>query len=165
MIGLIAIAVVYGSGSSNDSPSLCERLSEIRSVPMKGEGSDDIYAGLRRLGEAAVPCLIDKITDATPMPDPRMAPKYSRTVVGDVAVFVLVRITATEFQVLLPTDVQENYRSRGVYAYFDYVAQRGHRADLQERWREWWRHAEKSTLSRTGGRDGAPRAGSSRASR
>jgi hypothetical protein len=118
--------------------SLCERLPEIRSLPLKGEGRDEVYLELMQAGDTVVPCLIDRITDTTPMPDPRMAPQYAGTAVGDVAVFMLVRITGTEFQALLPQDVQADYSARGVYAYFDYVAHPEHRTELQREWRAWW---------------------------
>jgi hypothetical protein len=106
---------------------------------MKGQGRDEAYLGLMAAGEAAVPCLIEKISDTTPMPDPRMAPRYHGTVVGDVAIFMLVSITGIEFPELLPEAVKESYSVKGVYAYFDYVAKPAHRRNLQERWREWWR--------------------------
>jgi hypothetical protein len=105
---------------------------------MKGQGQDDAYLALMGAGDAVLPCLIDRISDTTPMPDPRMAPRYGGTVVGDVAVFMLTRKTGRDFTEFLPDDVKASYAIRGVYAYFDYVAEPAHRRDLQERWREWW---------------------------
>lgn len=135
----LASALSLGPTCASTPEPLCERIAEIRSIPMKGLGRDEAYLALMNAGETVVPCLIEKITDTTSMPDPRMAPKYSGTVVGDVAVFILVRITGTEFQALLPEEVKESYRDSGVYAYFDYVADPDHRAQLQQRWRDWWR--------------------------
>ncbi len=113
-------------------------------MPFKGLGNDEAYLALRNAGEAVVPCLIEKITDTTPMPDPRMAPKYSGTVVGDVAFFMLLDITGLEFEALLPDEVRESCRVNGVYAYFDYVANSEHRAQLQQRLRDWWRQRKPS---------------------
>jgi len=137
-LALSLVFPLFGVACFAAQPSPCERISEIRSIPMKGQGSDEAYVDLMKAGDSAVPCLIEKITDTTPMPDPRMAPKYSGTVVGDVAVFMLTRITETEFQALLPEEVKESYRDSGVYAYFKYVAEPEHREELQKRWRQWW---------------------------
>ena len=138
-VGSLVLAMQAGVACSHAPQPLCERVSGIRSIPMKGQGQDEAYLALMNAGEAAIPCLIDKITDVTPMVDPRMAPTYQGIVVGDVAIIMLVRITEMDFPELLPDEVKEDYRVRGVYAYFDYTAEPANREALQHRWREWWK--------------------------
>lgn len=136
---LMFVVALSSGGCSHYRSSLCQRVYQIRSIPMKGKGHDKVYLDLLEAGDSVIPCLISKISDTSPMEDPRMAPRYSGMVVGDVAVFVLVRKTQIGFSEFLPQDVKDEYRTRGVYAYFDYVADPSHRSELQSRWREWWR--------------------------
>lgn len=68
--------------------------------------------------EAAISCLIGKITDSNTMKDPRQAPVYRDFRVGDAAFFVLLRITKVPFEEMLPTQVRSELEDEGVYAYF-----------------------------------------------
>ncbi len=138
MIGLIAIAILLGGMPGAAPEILCNRISEIKSFPMKGRGTDEVYRGLIEAGDAAVPCLIEKIADTTAMTDPRMAPTYSGIVVGDIAFFILARILGIEGDEMLPEDVGAKYTQEGVYAYFGYVSKPPHRLELQSRCRKWW---------------------------
>jgi hypothetical protein len=123
-----------------DSAGLCERVSEIKLLPVKGERiEDEAFNSLMEAGEAALPCLIDKVTVATKMRDPRQAPTYPDVRVGDVAYFVLVRLAKIEFVEMLPERVQEKYKIEGVFAYFDFVRTKQNRKWLQRRLREWYR--------------------------
>lgn len=122
----------------SEAQVLCSLVSEIKVLPMKGEkGIDTIYDALIAAGDAVVPCLIDKVADTTPMPDPRQTPKFSETTVGDVAFFVLVDSTDLDFIAPLPPEVRQAYRDEGVYAYFDYVAKIDNRLKLQRNLRDW----------------------------
>jgi len=84
-------------------------------------------------GEAAVPCLIRKITDTTNIPDPGETMKFPETTVGDVAYFLLIDITKLGFVEFMPRRVQTDYKNNGVWAYYAYVAKKGHRKDLQNK--------------------------------
>lgn len=66
---------------------LCNHPHKIENVPYDPslKGDDPIYNGLMAKGRAAMPCLIEKITDTTPMPDPRSAPAIADFRVGDLA--------------------------------------------------------------------------------
>jgi hypothetical protein len=97
---------------------------------------DPIYNGLMKMGEKAIPCLIDKLTDKTPMPDPRQAPTANVSV-GDVAFFMLWDITERPIEESLPPDIRETYKAEGIWAYLKYVENDNNRMDLQENWREW----------------------------
>lgn len=123
--------------------ALCDRLSEIKRMPFHNEKVDDeVYNGLIELKEAAIPCLIDKLTDTTRMTDPRQAPSVSDFRVGDVAFFVLLDIVNVPFDVpferILPQEVMSKWEDEGVYAYFKYTETPENRKLLQERWRTWF---------------------------
>lgn len=122
------------------SGALCDRVAEIKTLPFKGEPvTDPAYNDLLAAGEKALPCLNEKITDTTPMNDPRQAPKFDGIKVGDVAYFVFVRITKLDFSEVLPPSIKERYKDEGVYAYFKFVEKQENREQLRSELREWHR--------------------------
>jgi hypothetical protein len=135
----LAISIVLAVCLRTDSVELCDKVSEIKLLPFKGERVDDTaYNSLIKAGEAAIPCLIERVTDTKKMRDPRQAPTYSDVRAGDVAYFVLIRLANIEFVEMLPERVQEKYKTEGVYAYFDYVRKKQNRERLQRSLREWY---------------------------
>lgn len=133
---LVILIPGYGSGHAD----LCDRVSEIKLLPFKGERVDDeAYNSLIDAGEVAIPCLIEKITDTRRMGDPRHAPTYPDVRVGDVAYFVLIEVTKLDFIEMLPAAVQKQYKNDGVYAYFRYVQRKQNREQLRRSLREWYR--------------------------
>ena len=123
----------------------CDQVREIKTFPFKGEeGIDAAYDSLRKAGDSAVPCLIDSITDTTPMADPRQTPKFSDVRVGDVAYFVLLDITKIDFVEFLPAKVKEAYKQEGVYAYFRFVEKPANRKKLQDNLRVWYQEHHKA---------------------
>ena len=92
-----------------------------------------------------MPCLIEKITDTTTMPDPRYSvPHVQYYVVGDTAVFILLRILSrddTEWKKLmigsLPPKYADEWETNGVYAYFNYVSDPRNRTQLKNWWKKW----------------------------
>lgn len=133
-----------GGNSSRESTleeisSLCKRVSEIKELPHKDEAVNDApYNALVAAAEKAVPCLIGKVTDTTSMADPRSAPKFHGMRVGDVAYFVLLRITKLDFIEPLPAPVQEAYKTEGVDAYFRHIQNSKNREKLQRNLYEWY---------------------------
>lgn len=118
---------------------LCQRLPEMKTMPFKGEPiEDEVYNGLAALKDAAIPCLIGKITDSTRMNDPRQAPVYRDFRVGDAAFFVLLDITKVPFEQMLPAEVKSELEDEGVYAYFEYIKKDENRTSLQARWQAWY---------------------------
>jgi len=121
--------------------SLCNRLSEIKKLPYRDPNdTDPIYEALIAKGKEAMPCLIEKITDETPMTDPREAPPWRYYKVGDTAVFILARISKDEEEILkkmLPIKYRKEWETNGVYAYFNYVSESKNRDELQRWWRNW----------------------------
>ena len=119
---------------------LCERIAEIKELPIKGDaGVDAAYDAIVGAGETVVPCLIRQVTNTRRMRDPRCPPFSDRTTVGDVSYFVLVDITKLDFVALLPPDVQRKYKTDGAYAYETYIRRRGARRQLQSRLLAWYR--------------------------
>jgi hypothetical protein len=111
----------------------------MKTMPFKGEAIDDeVYNGLIALKEAAVPCLIGKITDSTRMNDPRQASVYRDFRVGDAAFFVLLDITKVPFEEMLPVEVRSEMEDEGVYAYFEYIKKDENRKSLQAKWQAWY---------------------------
>jgi len=133
----------YGS---QDVAMLCNRVSEINVLPMKGErGEDSTYDACIDAGYAVVPCLIDKVTDTTTMRDPRSEPGFPdvEVTVGDIAFFLLVDIIKINFTEPLPSDVRKQYEESGVYAYFKFVKNPGNRKKLQDNLRAWYQKHHK----------------------
>lgn len=123
--------------------ALCSRVAEIKQRSPKDEkGVDAAYDALIEAGEAVVPCLIEKVSDTTVMPDPRCPRITNELKVGDVAYFVLVDIIKIGFVELFPADVQEKFKTEGVYAYHEYIEREGSRKQLQSKLLEWYRQKQ-----------------------
>jgi hypothetical protein len=93
--------------------------------------NDPVYNELIAVGRPAIPCLVDKLDDATPMPDPRKAPPIPGFAVGDVALFMLSDVSGVDLKHLLPPEVLKDWPEQGVYAYFAYVRKTKNRAALK----------------------------------
>lgn len=127
---------------SEDPQTLCNRLHEVKRIPYSpGQLADDpVYDGLYKQGMAAVPCLVEKITDTTPMSDPGPGPASTPDYrVGDAAVFILLMITKTEWQpeTMLSPEYAKRWKSDGIYVYYSYVEKLENRKKLQAWWRSW----------------------------
>ena len=142
--------------TDDDVRALCNRVAEIKVLPMKdARGLDATFDALVDAGVRAVPCLIDKVTDETSMTDPRQAPTYSDTRVGDVAFFVAARNAKLDYAAVLPPAVTAKFPERGIYAYFEYVEKPKNRKRLQENFRVWFQQNFSNAApqqSPTGGR-------------
>ena len=140
---LIGFGSTAGHGQTKEAFNprhLCDRISELKRLPLKGEtGVDSVFDALLGAGEEVVPCLIEKITDATPMHDPRCPAYAEKVAVGDTAYYVLIYKTNLGFADLLPEKVQECYKTKGGFAFNDYIRRKGARRQLQSRLREWYR--------------------------
>ena len=110
---------------------ICSELAQIERIPMKGDGDDPVYVALLARGTSVLPELAECVSDPTPMPDPREAPPYNGTAVGDVAFWTIVRIADAEIEDFLPEDYRVRWTDKGIYAYFDYVSNPEHRLALQ----------------------------------
>ncbi len=128
-----------------DVESLCNRLSEIKKIPYRDPNdTDPIFEELIAKGKEAMPCLVEKITDETPMRDPGGSVIWQHYKVGDTAVFMLARIAnedeilqAELLQEMLPLEYRKEWKTNGVYAYYNYVSESKNREELQVWWRNW----------------------------
>jgi hypothetical protein len=137
----------YGVSKTQDPSALCNRISEIKILPMKGEKGDDAtYDDFMKAGDAVVPCLIERVTDTTKMRDPRQEPGYPDVEIriGDIAFFLMVDITKIPFTEPLPAEVQKEYAEDGVYAYFKFVKKPENRKKLQDALRTWRQGKQKN---------------------
>ncbi|HEY4355093.1 MAG TPA: hypothetical protein VGN16_05030 [Acidobacteriaceae bacterium] len=127
------------SGSaSNISSEICKQLKSIKHMPFgKEPTSDKLYNRLVAQREKVVPCLIDELTNEERMTDPRPDPTIEDFRVGDLAFFLLLKVTDVPFEQMLPQEVREKVKQDGVYAYFEFTETHANRVKLQEKWREW----------------------------
>jgi len=143
LFALVCPVNAFSQSSELDAPrniALCKRVAEIKELPKNNyTGVDAAYDALIEAGDDVVPCLIERVTDTTIVHDPR-CPIISRgTTVGDVAYFVLIDIVKIGFVELLPADVQEKYKTAGVYAYHEHIETKGARKRLQAKLHQWYR--------------------------
>jgi hypothetical protein len=132
----------YGISKTPDPSALCNRIPEIKILPMKGEkGEDATYDDFMKAGDSVVPCLIERVTDTTKMRDPRQEPGFPgiEITIGDIAFFLLIDITKIQFTDVLPPDVRKEYKEDGVYAYFKFVKNPANREKLKDRLQAWYR--------------------------
>src|SRR5258708_38175559 len=97
---VLFISVILSFSQVAVAGRVCNRLSQIKVLPLKGEpGLDPNYDAFMSAGQSAIPCLIGKIIDTKKMRDPRSEPGYQGidVRVGDVAYFVLADIAKTAF--------------------------------------------------------------------
>jgi|WetSurSiteA1Bulk_404760.scaffolds.fasta_scaffold91518_1 hypothetical protein len=135
---LAGILAFLMNSSDLTADNYCNRLSEIKVIPFKGEKvNNEVYNGLIEKGQQSIPCLIEKLTDTTLTKDPRKAPSYRYTTIGDVAFFVLLDITGLSLESFLPEDVRVAYQKEGIYAYFKFVEEPRNRGVIQNNWRTW----------------------------
>lgn len=147
LLFLLIFVCAFNAFAQKTENALCERVSEIKSLPQYNEkGVDAVYDALAEAGERVVPCLIEKVADKTIMTDPRCPHITDKTRVGDTAYFVLVTILDIKFEQFLPSDVQEKFKTEGVYAYHDYIDKKKNRATLQTKLREWYLKKQSAKL-------------------
>jgi hypothetical protein len=145
ILGLASLSIYSQTrkDDSSEAKTSCDRVTAIKQLPYGREsGVDAAYDALIQSGSKAIPCLIEKITDKTIMPDPRCPTISQATKVGDVAYFLLIEITNLNFVELLPAEVQQKYKTKGVYAYHEFIDRKGKRKQLQSKFREWYRQQQ-----------------------
>ena len=119
---LILLPLLGGCAAAAEDSSVCPTVASVKLMPMKpGLRADPAYERLLR-DDNCEATLIRALDDLTKMRDPRQAPIEYRFVVSDAALFILVDRRHIEIETLLPDEVRANWESRGIYAYFDFVA-------------------------------------------
>ena len=148
LIGLIVMLLslsVSAQRVRDDSTRLCRKVSEIRQIPKDRDekGVDAAYDEIKSAGPALIPCLIDQITDLSITHDPRCPHITEETKIGDVSYFLLVDLLQIEFTQFLPESVKADFRTKGVYAYHEYIETSGARAALQKKLRKVWNNRKR----------------------
>lgn len=141
LLGLffLSCAAEEESSAEQNPSELCERIQEIRILPFKGEPvEDEVYNEMIKAGDSVVPCLIDKMADATIMADPRQSVHFGGTRVGDVAFWVILYISGEDLTCFLPEDIRAKWKDHGIYAYFGFVKDPENRKVMQENVRQWF---------------------------
>jgi len=137
LIIVFSLAIFSIGCLATEEINWCSKLSEIKKMPFRGEHVDDqVYNALIGMGDDAVPCLVDQLTDREKMADPRKAPPYVGITVGDVALFVLVDMKKVTIKNILPSDVRADFDKKGIYAYFEYVEVKENRQIIQKKLRK-----------------------------
>jgi len=137
MLFLVSCVAEHESSATQNLSELCEKIQEIKILPFKGEPvEDEVYNEMIEAGDSIVPCLIDKMTDTTLMADPRQSVHFGGTRVGDVAFWVILRITGEDLRCFLPEDVRAKWKDQGIYAYFGFIKDPKNRKVLQENVRQ-----------------------------
>lgn len=131
------------SASTGDVDSLCARLKDLKKIPYDYDEltGDPIYDGFKSAGLKAVPCLVEKIVDTTPMKDPGPGPVVPSFKVGDAATFMLLMITEEEWQpdTMFSPEYARRWKDEGIYAYFAFVEKKENRKQFQLWWKDWMR--------------------------
>lgn len=139
ILSLFALAFVIQSCTVIQKRDVCERIDEIRVIPFKNERVDDeVYNGILTMGDNAIPCLINQLTSTVPMDDPRKSPRYKHVTTGDVALFILMDISDMEIDDILPGEILAQYKTDGIYAYFNYVEKNPNRKAIQTKVTQWF---------------------------
>lgn len=133
--GTPAFAADGGVGAAG----YCARIKDVREIPFKGEPvKDDVYNGLKAAAPGVLPCLIDHVTDAHEMRDPRRSINVDSLAVGDVAVFLVWDLGQIAKGEEMPPALRAAFKEEGVNAYFRYVSKPANRKAMQKYLRSWY---------------------------
>jgi hypothetical protein len=132
---------IFSQKKSSDNP--CSNLTKIKSIPYKPSDVDKTepmyqnYFALLDQGEAAIPCLLDNITNTAEIEDPH-CPSLGIIAVGDVAYFILYRIGGFGFTEMFSEDIQQAFKEDGMNGYYSLIDENGNRLKLQTKLKEWY---------------------------
>ena len=126
---------------SQNPQHLCERIRDIKIVPLKAErGVDKVFDEFLDAGDEVVPCLVATVTDTREMRNPFQHPGFGfPTRIGDVAFFILLYIKDMTADRFLPPELQEEYKTWGIYTYYKYVQEPTNRNLVQNNLRKWYK--------------------------
>lgn len=132
--------IILAVAASAQIPRECSEVRQIKQLPYESReiGTDKAYDKLIAKGDKAIPCLISQITNATIGHDPRCPTINKDTKIGDVAFWVVADLLNVMWTDFLPDDVRTEFKTRGDYAYEDYIVKPGARSDVQAKVRTWY---------------------------
>ncbi len=138
LITFLIFSLLPGALCNASDDDLCALISQIREMPFKNEPvEDNAYNRIIAAGYDALPCLIANVANTTPMLDPRKAPKFPNTTIGDIAFFIFLDTTKESLDKFLPDNVAKKLKERGVYAYFEHSEKIENRIELQTSLIRW----------------------------
>lgn len=146
LLFVLLIFVIYQTDNYSQSlkvDNLCKNLTKIKSIPYKPGDVDQNepqykeYFAMIDQGEKAIPCLIENIMNTEEMDDPR-CPGVGIIAVGDVAYFILQDIGKFDFTEMFSTEIQNAYKTEGIYGYYEVIDKNGNRLKLQTKLKEWY---------------------------
>lgn len=137
-LSIIVSCCLIVSASCNDCEPTAMILEQIKVIPIKSELVTDVnYNEIIKEGTRLLPCLAAQVVNDRRMNDPRKCPPYNDFMVGDLAYILFVKLSELQFEFLLPREIQQEYKTQGVYAYFMYVAKKENRQELSEKCLKW----------------------------
>ena len=95
----------------------------------------DLYWRIIAKGKAAIPFLIEKLSDTTPT-NIKYRCKKTRLNVGDVAHFALTEIA--EFPIFLVTKIQFDVIAQDCWSFYDYLFVNANKNEYQKKVQEWY---------------------------
>lgn len=110
----------------------CDDITKIRTLPFRHElGEDAQFDRMVVNFEGYRACLIGKITDDTPVPDPAMGPERHPYAVGNLAYDVITSVRVLDYETCLPAEISDRWKAIGAQALVEWTAIAGNREKLQ----------------------------------
>ena len=110
----------------------CDDITKIRTLPFRDELGQDVQFDRMVVNfEGYRVCLVGKITDDTPVPDPAMGPNRHPYAVGNLAYDVIASAGVLDYETCLPAEIQERWKAVGAQALVEWTAIAGNREKLQ----------------------------------
>lgn len=146
-IGCIVMLLLLGvSGEAHARrsavPAVCGELQNLQELPVDPQerGVDPVYDAFLDADWAAKDCIVARISDATPMLDPRPPECGCRSavfVVGDLAYILYLTLVGMEPETFVAPDAKRAIRERGYVGYEEWVRQGSNRKYLQQSVEYW----------------------------
>ena len=110
----------------------CDDITKIRTLPFRDElGQDAQFDRMVVNFDGYRTCLVGKITDGTPVPDPSSGPKRHSYAVGNLAYDVIASVGVLEYEICLPAEISDRWKAVGAQALVEWTAIAGNREKLQ----------------------------------
>lgn len=110
----------------------CDDITKIRTLPFRDElGQDAQFDRMVVNFDGYRTCLVGKITDGTPVPDPSSGPKRHSYAVGNLAYDVIASAGVLAYETCLPAEISDRWKAVGAQALVEWTAIAGNREKLQ----------------------------------
>lgn len=110
----------------------CDDITKIRTLPFRDElGQDAQFDRMVVNFDGYRACLVGKITDGTPVPDPAFGPNRHPYAVGNLAYDVIASAGVLDYETCLPAEISDRWKTVGAQALVEWTAITGNREKLQ----------------------------------